>query len=775
MKALKPTDSTTPTRSGSRRRGVSSAVAKEQPSAAPPSTSDALLVEGDTCWRRAHAARAAVLIDAAELLRSAARFAARGAALRLHPRLGAAQPHAARGSLETDRRRSRRARQVAALAAETPAAPRGANPAVESPRPVRRAPRAVSALDLRRRADAKRVEILLDSHLPVGASHHEKLVIVDDDVAYCGGIDLTVRRWDIAAHHPAEPRRRDPARKPYVPQHDVQIVVRGRGRRRARRARSRALGARRRRAHRTRAPAGERRGERLAAARETRLRGSDGRHHAHGRSARGARRGDSRGRARDGRRDRQRGTLRLHREPIRHVEDGVRGARRAHARETEARDRRGHDSRARRLARGRDDGRRPAAFHGRVRRAVARRPHSVRRAARTVRRTDRRGRVEDHRRRRSVDPRARQGADRRRHVPAHRLVELEQPLDGLRHRVRYRHRGRERRAARGDRVRAQPLDRRALGQRREERRRGARRRRERSRRARVAAAVPVFSTAHGARHPRLQPWRRAARAPAYRSVEPIEREDTPDVGLVVQLGDPERVVSADELVAQATGIRDARPSEVGPRAARLRRSRRIAAIRLLAARVEHGATSPSASASASSRWPAARGACRSCSSSSSSPASSSVPILALIGATVVTLGPVLGFVCSAVGTMLAASATFGVGRLIGRKPLQALARHQARRARETRLEARHHRDRADPQGADRAVHVRQHADRRARHSLPRLHPRHGARHAARHRGVRVRQRTRHRRVARADAAEHRADRGRDRRSGSSSCSAYSGC
>ena len=47
-----------------------------------------------------------------------------------------------------------------------------------------------------------------------------------------------------------------------------------------------------------------------------------------------------------------------------------------------------------------------------------------------------------------------------------------------------------------------------------------------------------------------------------------------------------------------------------------------------------------------------------------------MPILALIGATVVTLGPVLGFVCSAVGTMLAASATFGVGRLVGRKPLK---------------------------------------------------------------------------------------------------------
>jgi uncharacterized membrane protein YdjX (TVP38/TMEM64 family) len=47
----------------------------------------------------------------------------------------------------------------------------------------------------------------------------------------------------------------------------------------------------------------------------------------------------------------------------------------------------------------------------------------------------------------------------------------------------------------------------------------------------------------------------------------------------------------------------------------------------------------------------------------------SVPILALIGATVVTLGPVLGFILSAVGTMLAASATFGIGRVIGRKPL----------------------------------------------------------------------------------------------------------
>jgi uncharacterized membrane protein YdjX (TVP38/TMEM64 family) len=64
-----------------------------------------------------------------------------------------------------------------------------------------------------------------------------------------------------------------------------------------------------------------------------------------------------------------------------------------------------------------------------------------------------------------------------------------------------------------------------------------------------------------------------------------------------------------------------------------------------------------------------------------------VPILAMIGATVLALGPALGFACSAAGVLLAASATFGVGRLVGREPLkrwlgarvEALERRVARR------------------------------------------------------------------------------------------------
>jgi phospholipase D1/2 len=52
-------------------------------------------------------------------------------------------------------------------------------------------------------------------------------VVIDDNVAYCGGIDLTVRRWDTAAHHPAEPKRRFRDPKPYTATHDVQMVVDG--------------------------------------------------------------------------------------------------------------------------------------------------------------------------------------------------------------------------------------------------------------------------------------------------------------------------------------------------------------------------------------------------------------------------------------------------------------------------------------------------------------------------------------------------------------------
>jgi phosphatidylserine/phosphatidylglycerophosphate/cardiolipin synthase-like enzyme/uncharacterized membrane protein YdjX (TVP38/TMEM64 family) len=73
----------------------------------------------------------------------------------------------------------------------------------------------------------RRIRFCLDEDLPPGASHHQKIVVVDDAVAFCGGLDVTIRRWDTAEHRLNDARRVDPAGAPYRPFHDVQAVVDG--------------------------------------------------------------------------------------------------------------------------------------------------------------------------------------------------------------------------------------------------------------------------------------------------------------------------------------------------------------------------------------------------------------------------------------------------------------------------------------------------------------------------------------------------------------------
>ncbi|WP_343210881.1 VTT domain-containing protein [Ancylobacter lacus] len=73
----------------------------------------------------------------------------------------------------------------------------------------------------------EQIEICLDDVLPVGASHHQKMVIVDEAVAFTGGLDLTARRWDTCEHRLDDARRVDPSGVPYPPFHDVQAVVDG--------------------------------------------------------------------------------------------------------------------------------------------------------------------------------------------------------------------------------------------------------------------------------------------------------------------------------------------------------------------------------------------------------------------------------------------------------------------------------------------------------------------------------------------------------------------
>jgi phospholipase D1/2 len=73
----------------------------------------------------------------------------------------------------------------------------------------------------------RRVKFRMDAEHPLGGSHHQKIVVIDDAVAFVGGLDLTNSRWDAPAHAPDDPRRETPSGQPYPPFHDVQAMVDG--------------------------------------------------------------------------------------------------------------------------------------------------------------------------------------------------------------------------------------------------------------------------------------------------------------------------------------------------------------------------------------------------------------------------------------------------------------------------------------------------------------------------------------------------------------------
>ena len=72
-----------------------------------------------------------------------------------------------------------------------------------------------------------RLRFCFDSSLPLGSAQHQKVVVIDGAVAFSGGLDLTIRRWDTSEHAADNPHRADPDGKPYAPFHDVQCMVDG--------------------------------------------------------------------------------------------------------------------------------------------------------------------------------------------------------------------------------------------------------------------------------------------------------------------------------------------------------------------------------------------------------------------------------------------------------------------------------------------------------------------------------------------------------------------
>ena len=76
-------------------------------------------------------------------------------------------------------------------------------------------------------AQTRRLDLVLDANHPAAACHHEKIVVVDGRLAFCGGIDLTAGRWDRPEHHPREPARGQIGRTPRPPFHDCMLMVEG--------------------------------------------------------------------------------------------------------------------------------------------------------------------------------------------------------------------------------------------------------------------------------------------------------------------------------------------------------------------------------------------------------------------------------------------------------------------------------------------------------------------------------------------------------------------
>ncbi len=184
-------------------------------SAAPPG-----LALGRNCWRIARAARASVIVDAADyfaaareaMLKAERRIMLIGwdfdARIRLVP-----GDEMTLGAFMLQLVRQRPDLEIYLLRWRM-----GALPTLF---------RGTTILTLMRWMAHKRIHTKLDGHHPTGASHHQKIVVIDDCFAFCGGIDMTGDRWDTRAHRDGDPERKRPNGRPYDPWHDATTALEG--------------------------------------------------------------------------------------------------------------------------------------------------------------------------------------------------------------------------------------------------------------------------------------------------------------------------------------------------------------------------------------------------------------------------------------------------------------------------------------------------------------------------------------------------------------------
>lgn len=82
-------------------------------------------------------------------------------------------------------------------------------------------------VDTREQLEARGVRFYEDAQHPAMGCVHHKVVLIDDALAFVGGIDLTHNRWDTREHSPDDARRQNADGQLYMPVHDTQLCVSG--------------------------------------------------------------------------------------------------------------------------------------------------------------------------------------------------------------------------------------------------------------------------------------------------------------------------------------------------------------------------------------------------------------------------------------------------------------------------------------------------------------------------------------------------------------------
>lgn len=186
-----------------------------------------LLVPGQTCWRLATADRLAVIVDAADYFHHV-----KAAMLRARRRIIlVGWDFDSRMTFERDGKtlagpnqfgaflrwlvRRRPGLEICMLKSNL-----GLLPTLQT------IWRGVIPVSLVNRFSSERLQFAVDGAHPTGAVHHQKIVVIDDAVAFCGGIDLTVDRWDTP-DHPDDSTFRRTGGQHYGPRHEVAVAVDG--------------------------------------------------------------------------------------------------------------------------------------------------------------------------------------------------------------------------------------------------------------------------------------------------------------------------------------------------------------------------------------------------------------------------------------------------------------------------------------------------------------------------------------------------------------------